>query len=425
MTSWRSSRINAAADHCPAALDFQDAGAWYPRDQFAVGTAAHAILEVCGRESTLKGSWLTPEERQAVAERVAAELIREGRTFAGRPEPPLPINAVARGVELALDYQRYCPLDPTFRYELVLAVDQEFRPVAEDSPAAWLICQIDAIGFREPSFLDDDDPLPGRCVAVSDLKSSWAADSEELATLQRKIQAVVAWAHYGGEGLGLVLEILNLRRRQSYSLIIEPNETEGEAALEAYKVAIRAAIGALEVPEGEARKASPGAGCLRCPYLAICPAAAETLAASDPIGDPQEMAARYLAHAAEVGRLRGLLEPMAAEEPVSLGDGRALGWVPRPSRKMRPSAVDEIAKEWAARAVHGVPAERRDAHVAASLPGLVKALKPGVGGLESVAMTLYHNELTDYAQRRAAAVARWTTETIGRSWGVISPKAEE
>lgn len=428
MTVWRSSRINTAADHCPAALDFQDAGAWYPRDRFAIGVSAHEILEKCGRAATVKGAPLSIEEAQAVAEEVAARQISEGRSFAGRPEPPLPIDAVARGVVMALDYQRARPLDPAFRYELVLAVDREFRPVAEDSPDAWLLCQMDAIGFRDPNPLDPEgDPLPCRSLVVPDLKSSWAADAEELTTLQRMIQACVAWAHFGGPDLALALEIVNFRRQQTYQLVLDMTDYEGRDTLEAYKVAIRAAVAALETPGGRPRNASPGAGCVArggCPYLSICPAAAETMAASDPLGDPGELAVRYLVHAAELDRLRALVEPLAEEGPIELEDGRALGWVPKSTRKMRSTAPDEIVKEWTARAIHGVPAERRDAQIVAGLPGLVKALKPGVAGIESVAMVLYHNELTDYAQRRAAAVSRWTKETIGRSWGVIS-KAEE
>lgn len=428
MTPWRSSRINIAADHCPAALDFQDAGAWYPRDRFAVGVSAHEILERIGRATTMRGSWLPAEEAQAIAEEVAARQISEGRSFAGRPEPPLPIDAVARGVAMALDYQRACPLSPDFRYELVLAVDREFRPVAEDSPDAWLLAQVDAVGYREPNPLDDEDPLPCRCVAIDDFKSSWSADSEELSTLQRMIQAVVGWAHYGGEGLGLVLEIVNFRRRKTYSLVIDPTDYEGAETLEAYKVAIRAAISALEVPEGEARKASPGAGCGAkggCPYLAICPAAAATMTAADPLGDPQELAVRYAVHAAELSRLRGLLEPLAEEETIDLGDGRSVGWTATSSRAVRPGASEMIAKEWAERAVVGVPKDRYAEQVAASIPGLIKAFRPGSENLAALALTLYHNKLDDWKQRRAAALSRWSRELIGRKWQIIQAPAGE
>lgn len=126
MNGWRSTTLSLASKHCPKALGFYEAGLPYDRGIFAVGSAAHSVLEAIGKAAAARGEYLLPEEAEAVSREECERLIREGRDFEGVREPPMPSEAVWRGRDLALSYHDGNHLSAKYRYETGLAVNRDW-----------------------------------------------------------------------------------------------------------------------------------------------------------------------------------------------------------------------------------------------------------------------------------------------------------
>ena len=154
---WRSTTLGLAEKHCPRTLDFYEAGAPYDRSQFAVGTAAHAVLEDLGKASAARQRYFHFEEDyRDIVQETCRRLIEEGRDFEGEPEPPLPSDAVWAGRDLALSYVDERPMPPDAKYEVGLAVNRQWQLCPYDA-GAWLRCRIDSVSTRLPSWLDAED----------------------------------------------------------------------------------------------------------------------------------------------------------------------------------------------------------------------------------------------------------------------------
>jgi hypothetical protein len=418
---WRSSTLGLADETCGKAIDYLIAGVPYYRDRFAVGVAAHACLEAIGRATTANGIGLFVEEAMEACRPVCEELIAVGRSFGGRPEPPLRSSAVWAGRDLAIAYVRDGgSIDPADSFEHVLAVDAEWRPVPADDPRARFMAQIDAVGLRYPNPLDDETGIHCRTRIVRDYKSAHSADEKELGTTQRKMQAAITWAHREPEDEALRIEVVNFRRREIFGLTLDPEEVEPQLAVWRADVESEARAREAVGPDG-LRVAAPGAGCIGCPYLRVCEPARDLLSAESPVGEPEELGARYAVHVAEAKRLRELLEPLADEEPITLPDSALLGWKPGEETRVKVDGWAAMAEEWEKRAMVGKPKEQRDAVLAASIPGLLLALRPVVGNANALAKTLFHKDLPEFRAKRESALGRWTYKKLDRNWGVWKP----
>jgi len=422
MKAWRSSALGLAEKHCSRALDFLEAGTPYDRSIFAVGTAAHAVLEEIGKAATLAGDYLSREERERVAGETCERLIAEGRVFDGRAELPLPSPAVWQGRDLAL---RYCAMrspSPGNRYEIELAVDREWRPLEDPhDPRAFVRAQLDAVGRWAPNPLDENDDGRSPAVEILDFKTAWSASADELETIQRKIQAVVAWAHLGSPELTLRIVVANVRMGKEWDLEIDPNDDEGGGrTLELWKNDIVREIRARDRRDAEGRRiASPGAGCIGCPYLRVCPDAARSIAVEVLEEEPAALAARWCLHQGEGQRLREILEPLADEGRIAIEGGGELGWTERAETVLAPRAEEKLAEEWARRVTRGIPKEKHPEHLANSIPTLLLSLGMTATNAGSLIETIIPADAENARDRRSALKGSITTTRYGRAWKVV------
>jgi hypothetical protein len=410
---WRSTTIRMAEEHCAAALDYHDRSEPYDRSGFAIGTAAHAVLEDVGKESARRGDYLRDGEADEVAYATCRRLMSEGRNFEGEAEPPLPPAKVYAGRDLALSYQAVYPLPPTHRYEEPLAVTRDWLPCPY-GPTAWLRGRIDAVGTEVPGsrWWEDEEGADagGPTLIVSDYKSSWIADEEELRTLQRKIQAVLSWDRWGEGHEMLRLVVVNFRLQREYALTVAPRTPEGETVMSRWRRDITEAISAWSGP----RIPSPGPGCFRCPYLlGACKPAQEYLWKAYGTEDAEDLARIYAVAEAARDSLKPPLLEATADGPLSV-DGAVIGTVAKTERSLSGDAHEKLAAAWNRRA--------RDASLeteAARVPGLLKALGIGVAQAESLAKHLHPKGGGEEAMAaRRRLIESVTATRVQRRFGV-------
>jgi len=411
---WRSTTLSLAEKHCPAALTCAEEGRPYDRRMFAVGSAAHAVLEEIGKASAAAGRFLDTLEAEEVARVTCGELIAFGRDFEGDREPPLPSDLVWRGRDLAMSYVKDFPLPYDLRFEEGVAVDREWRlqPYGKE---AWLRCRIDAVGTVLPGLFDPEDAA-GPKLDVIDYKSAWNADESELGTLQRKIQAVLSWEKWGEGHEELHLVVINFRLRRPFEMSVFPNTPEGAEVMARWRSEIETEIRSREEQvgfDGE-RVATPGGQCYGCPYLGGCAPAQEFLRAVYGSSEPLSMAYAYAMAEAEIRRVAGTssapgpLRFATAEEPLQI-DGAQVGTVIETQRALTPNAAEVLGEAWVKKIRAGdVEAQQ------ATMPGLIQALGVGVQQAESL-MRYIHPKDRD---AQARALAPILTEKSKRRFGV-------
>lgn len=416
MTTWRSTLLNLAARHCSRALDFAEANAPYEREHFAVGVSAHAIIEDVGKAAAERRRYLTNAEVEDIAQRTAESLIREGRDFEGQPEPPLRSDLVWRGRDLALAYARECPLAPDGCYEQEAAVTKEWLPCPAGE-GAYLKARIDFYATRVAGLdlmaEDDEEEVSGPVLVIDDFKSAWTADEDELLTLQRKIQAVVAWANFGEGHEVLRIRVVNLRLRRIFERVLFPNTEDGAATLALWRRDIASEIRARDVQKGPngLRPATPGAGCGGCPYLIQCDAAQGVLERINGSASLGMLAEELTVIEARRADLLVVLKGQAEQEPVAVHGG-SVGYQAKEQRVPSDAAPGVLAGLWARR-MHG-----RDAGgVLAALPGLLASLKLGKAQLEAALSHLYPGK-SEERERKYRALNSMLTTKITKSFGV-------
>lgn len=197
------SQLTTLATHCPLAVSLEEAGTPRARDVFHHGTAAHAIIQEIGEQTNRKGRALEYLEMQTVARAVCERLISEGRSFDGKPEPPLPADPVWLGRDLALDYLGPRPLEPGAEYEVGVAVQSGWLPCHYDGEPVEGAAPEPATERTPPRFKtildyvrieegDGEAEFEEATVVIRDWKSSWATDANRLNHLQQRSQAVMA-----------------------------------------------------------------------------------------------------------------------------------------------------------------------------------------------------------------------------------------
>lgn len=415
---WRSTKLNLATEHCPRALDFYEAGEPYSRDIFAVGVAAHDILEAIGKETAKQGVYLDESASDKVAGEACERLITEGRTFGEFQEGPLLANSVFDGRDLALAYQRDVPLSPQFRYEEEAAINRE--GLSCPSRGAYLGARIDAVGTVQPGLDDwDEDGEGGPILEIRDFKSSWVARRNELETVQRKIQAVTAWAKWGSGHECLRLVVVNFRLKESYPLDVYPGTPEGESILRQWRDDIDRAIEAVDykLPDG-LRPAVPGVGCLGCPFLSRCSSARGYLSPVYGTAEPVELARAYAVSNAIAEQLKAAAMRAAANGPIEIEDG-VVGYVAQSERVLSRDAPDKLIEWWLARAR---PQSLEQA--LSMLPGLLAQLKIGRAQAEAL-LTSLHRGSKEERERRAQRLEKITATKTVRKFGVFRGQSEE
>lgn len=417
MTPWRSTTLNLAARHCAAALDFYEAGAPYEREHFAVGVAAHACIEEVGRAAVAAGHLLSTKESERAMEAVCREMIERGRDFEGEREPPLHPDDVFRGRDLALSFVRDVPMDPGGQYEQVAAVNRQW--IACPPEGAWLTARIDHVVTKAPGLaldaeLDDEQAdAAGPVLRVSDFKSAYSADDGELYTVQRKIQALTAWATWGAGHDVLQIVVVNLRLRRLFDLIILPRTEDGEKLMARWRRDVELWAEGLErmkLPDGS-RPATPGAGCCGCPYLSHCEPAKRFLRTTKGDWSAKRLAEELAVLEARRDVLRDALKEATDEAPIEIPGG-FVGSLVKEQETPKREAPEILAALWTRRL------QGRDAEgVLAAFPGLLGSCGLGKAQYEAALRHLYDRSKEEQERKRRTLAAMLTKKVV-QSFGV-------
>lgn len=391
MTRHRASSLRYFTRHCPRALKFHEDRAPMDRDFFAAGIAAHAVLQAIG-EATARGANATPEQ---IADAATLVLMRDGRSFDGHHEPPLPPDAVTEGRDLALRWALANPPAPTARHEAGLAIDAEGNACAYDAEHARYVAILDMLDVQEVG----DDETSGRAAIVTEYKTAWPTDESELDTIQCRGHAVlVAAAH---QDIDLIIRrVVNLRTMQTFEHTLSP-EYDADTLAQ-----WRRDILTLCEAADETREARPGAGCGGCPWAHCCDDAwAAVKSGSD-------VATQFAVAQALRDDLVALAKLVCKESVQPVPDG-VVGYLEKPSRSVPVDAYRDLAAEWC-----NVPPDDRDDWAASNAQwlGLLSACGLGVTQITAAAKRLYPGR--ENAAGREDLIERCTVVGVRKEFGV-------
>jgi hypothetical protein len=395
----RSTTLSLVARHCPRALDYYEAQVPVNRDHFAVGIAAHAILQAVTGSGEINAACLL--------------LATLGRSFDGVPEPPLSAEAVRDGRELA---ERWLHVHPVAgSAEVGIGVDRDWRLVGYGGADAYYRGVLDYLTVE----VHGDEEESYTVAVARDYKSAWTASVEDLDSIQMRGQACLLAARYdgwkdsdGNTPSAVRIEIGALRTQRIYGRTIFL-DADGLELLAQWRRDIDLAIEAAEAKDATGnRPARPGAGCTGCPYVARCEPARAYLRGSVGDGTPQAIATRYAVASAMTAELGAQCKVLAEEAPLQI-DGGVVGYVERTERQAADDAHRDLCHAW-----YGVGPDW-DTDNGATL-GLVKALSPGVGSISNAAKVLHPFTRNDptWKDKRDGLVSLCTTQHIVSRFGV-------
>ena len=385
--SARSTTIGLFTDHCPHAVTLFEQGE--ARSEVPhIGIVAHDVLHAMG-------------ERRNI-DKVCEDLIAAGR--GGRDaEGPIPADAVFEGRELAerwaADHPLPKPGDGVW-YELGIAFDDQWAPMPYDSPGSMLNTRIDRVMVYEDF---DEDVGELNIAEAADYKTSWRAGSADLESTQRKIHAVAVWkalkqleaAHV--DCIDVV--VINLRtQEEARRRLWLPDD---EVILERWQRQLEVLARAVARP----RVASPGPGCITCPYARSC----KPLAARTPWKGEEALliAESYARHRAQASAMTNELKAhLDDSHKVMLPDGSAVGFISKEVAVVRPAAPELAWKAW-----------REGEELTDDLVlGFLRAMRLGVTPIRRLIKKLGK----DREGRKALEEAWLTTKTQAR-WGHDPP----
>ena len=178
--AYHPTELTMLTENCPAALDMRERRIPYDRTLFAAGIAAHAVMETAGNKVRELGRQLESEEISAIAAEVVKRLIGEGRSYDGKPEPPLNPERVFEGRDMAVKYLNNHSISTTGLCEIGFAYDKSWKSVEYYAENARFRTILDVLDVVE----DGNEEWVGRILEVTDYKTSWRADEFQLDTLQ-------------------------------------------------------------------------------------------------------------------------------------------------------------------------------------------------------------------------------------------------
>lgn len=382
---------------CWKMLDYaeQNADSLFPLEYRSyLGQAAHAVMQYCAERKTE-----TEEDIRNIGEEVGNLLIREGREFRGRKEPPLPADDVWAGVDVAVRYllARGLPLDAD-----TMLPERDW--VHTNLPYRALI---DLVTVYE----EGEEEYAQHLCEVTDYKSSWQAGEEQLDTLQRWGQAIVVWRNNAMPDI-IRQRVVNLRTWGEWTRDIRLDDPADVAELEKWEARVEALCNTAADMRGSdnCRPANPGIGCLSCAYRHICQDAWK-------VGDIPIMGLNELAvELATVEGRRSLLiraiKEASPQTPVAI-QGGVVGFKEKLSRKLNDTAPSDILDEWLASCACPVDPEDMPA-----LESLLVALKLGKANVDALAKALHPERKKGIAAVREAYVNTLTHEVRGSAFGV-------
>lgn len=343
---YRSTILRLAEECCPAAVDFAQASGPRFEDVFDRGTACHSFLEHAGKATGAKGAPLEPEELRPILDTVQMLLVSEGRDG---DSGPIPIPRVREGRELAERWIEAAGVSPTAKYEIGVA----FLP-------GWQACEWDHPDFRYRTILDvldrrfeepgegDEESGAAWVLAMTDYKTAWPTNESELETLQMKAQAVAAWTLATAEGgewkADLIRQtVVNNRTMQTFSREFRVGDPVDADRIAGFKRELDMAMEALDKP----RKARPGIGCFRCPYIGQCEPAMALVRSTGIPETPEDRVAAWCAARARAAQLGALLKEETRTAPIQTPQGK-VGYLAKATRAMKPEGAKGLLEKWKA-----------------------------------------------------------------------------
>lgn len=369
---YRSTGLSVLSRHCPFALDQWERGVPYDRAVFEVGIAAHAVLQAAWQSAQEIRRTPNADEIDAIAAATYSGLVAGPRMFDGKPEPPLDPDRAREGRELALDWiLGQEPPSPGAEIEVGLALDRAGNPVQYHDPAAYYTAILDQVRLEDRR----DEETSARVLTIRDYKTSWRADDDELNTIQRRGQAVVAWPHYG-EGVDILrLEVVNLRTRRIHAIEFYAEDGLDEQIAD-WKRDLWQTLSALDEQADRGRRpARPGAGCVGCPFVLACDFAADYMERGAIPGTARERAIAYAVASATTDALADAVRLDCGEGAVEVPGG-VVGFVGRERRQSREDAHVTLSESWPGADTQAVR-------------GLLKSLGLSVKSVELAAKALY------------------------------------
>ena len=374
-----------------------------------LGQAAHAVLQYAAERRCT-----TEAEYRKTGEEVGNLLIREGRTFRGHQEPPLPADDAWQGVDVAIAYlmARGLPVDAEALYP---ERDWEHPTI----PAQALI---DLVTVHE----EGDEEYTQRALYKPDYKSSWQAGPDELNSLQSWMQTVIMWRLLQdadsewppGKGLFEIdiirQSVINLRTWQEYTRDIDLNDPDDIAEMEKWERRIaelcETAEGTVNPGTGE-RQASPGVGCLSCAWRHVCEDAWSPVTTGTGV-DPSITALDLARVEGQRSMLLAMLKAGDPEAPIIIPGG-FVGYQEQVRRVLSPGKESSILEEWETLSALELTDEDRPA-----LVSMLSALKLGKSNLDALAKALMPERRKGIGEERAALVEQWTDEKRFGQFGV-------
>jgi len=327
----RPTTLKLYTRNCPHAVTLYEQGAPADRSIFHVGTAAHDILEACGK--------FRDDPPAEVARAVCAKLISVGRVGIDS-EPPLPEADVFAGRDLALSFIERVglPIGRAF-YEVGLAFNADWTPGVYGR--SWFQTRLDVAEIVEV----DDEESHGTGLCASDYKSAWPTGAEWLDTIQAKAQAVglwLTWPRYMKTRPDFIRrECINLRTGQRFAEDVWPEDDPD--TLPKWQADIAQVVEAADSGE---RTPRPGYGCTVCMFVGVCEPAREMAAAMGVESmAPRDVATVYAAAQARADELKKLVKQSVAKGSVAVPGG-VVGYVGKPKSVPRADAAKLLWAEW-------------------------------------------------------------------------------
>ncbi len=384
MKTYSSTILSLFIEHCPHAIELHRRGVKRDESQFEAGIAAHAILQACGERRE--------NPRNLLVDAVCTQLIGDGRTFYGDKKPPLAPENVFAGREIAENYMRSNEVPSPAKFEIELGMSAS--GCAANIEDVRYRALIDVLFEAEESQGDWSAEL----IVVRDYKSAWPTCEDELETLQRKGQAVLAWLHFPNKQ-GVRMEVVNLRTGALFAKTVLFDE-EGETLLRKWRDDILMVCDAAD----KATEARPGAGCDGCPFLHACEPARN--AALQMRFTVEQFAVLEATRKGMVKQLKTQLEESAA--PIVVNGG-TIGWKQTQSNVLSEGAIAQIIGNW-----YEVPLDLACVHHDEEA-ALLRALNLGAGNIDAFAKKRFAGE---HKIEREEFKELCLTKVSGSSFGV-------
>lgn len=383
----RSSTCELEKRHCPAAARHQELGTPVDRADLTVGTVVHHLVHAVVTR---------PDDVTAdvAIDRMAEDLIANGRSFDGGAVEYPTIPATITGRSLALDFLDRDVIPERgdvdwMEAEVLVAIDSSFKRVDRDDPLAMWNQAVDLGAIYR-------DEIDGEEVLVIEM-TDWKGGNCSKAwfdSLQGMANAVTAVA--------LCPEANIVRRRVisympwggRYENDRDLRDQDDRDKLQDYRRAVEVAVAGHRRRQGRTpdELAQPGAGCSAgfggCPWALVCgPLSKQWIAVQDAwpvtnVADPQAWASMYILAKAvqQEAAKRVKVTLVDTDEVVTADGGSVVGWRQNPKTKITANAPAMLAREWVEQII-GLPGGSPEAQAkAAELEAMLINAMPKSGG---------------------------------------------